>query len=89
MEATQAYERTEVDHRRDVEWYAARAQADTAASSVAAVTPAVPAVEVRPTARRISIKDISDPGRTDEVPVIEFEEMDGMRAQYKLMTTSK
>ena len=88
--ATQAYEQAELEHNRELEWFAAKQSADAAAAAGAS-SPATPAaIVVAPAAaRKVGFRDVADSGRADEVPVLDFNEMDRMRTHYKKVTGSK
>ena len=84
--ATQAYDKAALDHQRELEWWAAKAASDKSAPSSVAPPPVV---APSPVVRRIGFREVSDTGRADEVPVLDFSQMDEMRKHYKTVTLSR
>ena len=84
---TQEHERAELEHKREMEWYAAQAPPPPVVGS-APPTPLAP-VPTGPVGRTVNFSDVADAARKDDIKVLTVPAMDEMRDHYISVTRNR
>ena len=85
---TQEYEKAELEHKRELEWFTAQQQHAASAAQSAPPTQSAP-TSTAPPGRTVNFKDIADGARNDDISVLTVPAMDAMREHYITVTHNR